>query len=1053
MKRREFLNLTVPATGAVLVSPGFINYQMQKEINEQFSDTPSIDKYDVIINGAGLSGYFAALEAARQGRSVLLVEKRTTPGYEITAKQKLWIGTEGFDLMDSHLKRLLFPEGEKDEIINTGGSGINGSQFGDELSLFAGSIKKGMLRNLLQEQVHVLLMTDVCGILSDGESVNGVLLACKHGLYTVNCNSFVDCSDNVVFSRNLTGTPYYIEKAGFVMEVLGSNSPQKKEVNVPEGFGLCDQKIQIHRGKHLADQVFVEYDFPVDSQNIEEIEHQSRIIAAKISKNFAGVDHSLIKAKVENFALESTIVLKDKSLPDNLLKGYFLLTNDPSNLTCGKLVKIEKDARKFVSDMGIPKVNSTPKELLVAGNKIPIDQLKFSDPNEPGLSIPLKKCDFRWKKWTNNRQKCQVVVAGGGTSGAMAAMGSVEKSANTIVVDYFNDLGGTKTMGGVMGYYHGYKENVFFKKQDQMATQVAYDHSMNSNVGRRFFHLQEVLKDGGRFLPGAIMCGTLVNQKKVEGILICRNGKLELIEANITIDATGDGDLAAFAGASFNHGDSRTGMTQDYSQWDQKGGAKEFPSATGRDYDIIDNTKISELQRGLFLSHYYAHFYDFYPMLTVRESRRIEGLYTPDLIDSSEGTHFKDMMSLASSDFDPHAIGSSEYSKCGFLLPHSNVVVVEIPYRSIVPKGLDGMLISGRGISQTHNALQFTRMSADLAVLGYLTGQVAADQVWNKIEPKDYDISRIQKEWQTLGYLTEEFMSKQPGNLNNEDSEVNRRVNLLSQGQPEYLYECVKLPRSKAVPILKAYFRKPDANKLLLAKALAWFGEQEGNDLIIGELEKMYVQELEEGYPNGYVDTYDDIRGREKNMLIGLFWRINQNIGLLAMAKNTQCKFLIKRILENTESGGGLVERENQYFNGRIDLKIIPYFNRIMGLCFYVERVPDPIFVSGFRNLLKDKNIGGFVTDKYHDTRWRVYGGGLELNIGAALSRCGAKEGYGLLLSYLDDIHYNFKNFARQELSALTNKDYSFDTSAWKKYLAKMNYPRPVVKLEKEVEV
>ncbi len=76
-----------------------------------------------------------------------------------------------------------------------------------------------------------------------------------------------------------------------------------------------------------------------------------------------------------------------------------------------------------------------------------------------------------------------------------------------------------------------------------------------------------------------------------------------------------------------------------------------------------------------------------------------------------------------------------------------NDITVEIPYRSIVPQKLDGLLISGRGFGQSRNALQFTRMTADLLVLGYITGQIAADIAWKKIRPRDYQVTAIQKEW------------------------------------------------------------------------------------------------------------------------------------------------------------------------------------------------------------------------------------------------------------------------------------------------------------------
>src|SRR5690606_31079014 len=135
----------------------------------------------------------------------------------------------------------------------------------------------------------------------------------------------------------------------------------------------------------------------------------------------------------------------------------------------------------------------------------------------------------------------------------------------------------------------------------------------------------------------------------------------------------------------------------------------------------------------------------------------------------------------------------------------------------------------------------------------------------------------------------------------------------------------------KAVPVLLDYYNKvsgnagspPEGGKLLLAKALAWFGNSTGSSLIESELKELFAQELEEGYPGGYVDDYDFIRGREKNVLEGLFWRINQNIGLLAMSGDPAPNPTIDHIIRNTVSGGGMVERSSDYFNHRIDLKII----------------------------------------------------------------------------------------------------------------------------------
>ncbi|MBS3772339.1 MAG: FAD-dependent oxidoreductase, partial [Bacteroidales bacterium] len=138
MNRRDFLKLGFPATGAILLTPGyFYPKAVKEEIDRQFSGKPSIEEYDIVINGAGLSGYFAAIHAAKQGKNVLVVDKRTSPGYEITAKRKLWLNKKGIDQFDSELTQLFFPKDEKQEIHNKSGSGPNGSLFDDELLLFA----------------------------------------------------------------------------------------------------------------------------------------------------------------------------------------------------------------------------------------------------------------------------------------------------------------------------------------------------------------------------------------------------------------------------------------------------------------------------------------------------------------------------------------------------------------------------------------------------------------------------------------------------------------------------------------------------------------------------------------------------------------------------------------------------------------------------------------------------------------------------------------------------------------------------------------------------
>jgi ribulose 1,5-bisphosphate synthetase/thiazole synthase len=1054
MKRRQFLNLSIPTFGVALMGGTMLSNESFAEIGRQFSSTKDFGAYDLIINGAGLAGYFAAIEAAKQGKKVLIVEKRSSPGYDIWAKGRLWINKEGTDQWSQELRDLFLPIGELAEIENNLGQGDGRSLFGDDLLLFNGSVRKSLVRGLLQKKVDVLLMTDVCGILTSDNRVSGVMVATKQGTFKIDCNQFIDASDQLMFSRALAGEQIKFKHAGFVLEIANATNPVKKSVSVSPEYGIRNNSLQFHLGKRSKDQLYIYYEFDVNSADIDAMEHKARKLAAVLGKDLRGLDSSLSKASITEFAYETSFVLENEKVPRISQKGYYTLSGGSGKLSGKEVMAIQKAANNLIASIKYSKTAAKPKMLVLAGGQIPISRVNIAEESEPGLLIPIRRLSLNWTKEIKRVQQCQVLVAGGGTAGALAAQGAVQKGADTIVLDYFNDLGGTKTMGGVMGYYHGFVKNKFFKLQNAEAERVAMAANMSKKMGRKLYHLQVIVDKGGKFVTGALLCGATSNQDKVEGALVCRNGVLELLTAHVTIDATGDGDLAAFAGAEFQIGNQRLGETQNYSQWDIPGKGK-LPSSTNRDYDIIDNTRISELQRGLFISHYEAHHYNFHPFLTVRESRRIVGTHVLDLIDCVENRHFDDVLSLASSDFDPHNIAPSEFSKCGFLLPHSNDITVEIPYRTLVPKRLDGLLLAGRGFSQTQNALQFTRMTADLLVLGYFTGQIAADIAWKKIQPRQYNVAELQKEWLKLGYLTEDILKRPVGDLRDNKQEIERRVNQLALGAPEYLYECSRISKSKIVPLLKEKFQTVDTKdgKLLLAKALAWFGEDDGVALIVKELEEMFDEETEKGYPQGYVDDYDFIRGREKNMLVGLFWRINQNIALLAMSGSGQGVDVVRSILENTQSGGGMVNRTNDYYNNRIDLKIVPFHNRILGLCFYAERIPDPKLISGFEKILKDERIGNYKTVKYENVRWRVYGGTLEMNIAGALARCGGKTGYQLLHSYLDDIHSDFREFASRELAQLTRKDYGLSTDKWAQHIAGMKFPQGVTPLVKEVQI
>ena len=125
----------------------------------------------------------------------------------------------------------------------------------------------------------------------------------------------------------------------------------------------------------------------------------------------------------------------------------------------------------------------------------------------------------------------------------------------------------------------------------------------------------------------------------------------------------------------------------------------------------------------------------------------------------------------------------------------------------------------------------------------------------------------------------------------------------------------------------------------------------------------------------------------------------------------------------------------NKNTHGRIDLQLLPYYNRIVNLCFYIERNPDNQFICGLEKLLDDMNIRGHKTKDYDKTRWKLYNANLELLLASSAARCGSKVGLDVLVDYLDDIHSDFRKFAHKELKQISEKDYGYDMQKWMTYI------------------
>lgn len=126
----------------------------------------------------------------------------------------------------------------------------------------------------------------------------------------------------------------------------------------------------------------------------------------------------------------------------------------------------------------------------------------------------------------------------------------------------------------------------------------------------------------------------------------------------------------------------------------------------------------------------------------VRESRRVVGLYEVNENDIVDGSIFEDTVALGSWPIDIHDPEGK------------NLVIKEmkfgdyygIPYRSLIPKGINNLLVTGKAISCTHEALASIRVSPICMALGHAAGIASKIAIADEVSYKEIDINKLKFE-------------------------------------------------------------------------------------------------------------------------------------------------------------------------------------------------------------------------------------------------------------------------------------------------------------------
>jgi hypothetical protein len=422
----------------------------------------------------------------------------------------------------------------------------------------------------------------------------------------------------------------------------------------------------------------------------------------------------------------------------------------------------------------------------------------------------------------------EVAVLGGGPAGIAAAVAAARAGRRTLLIERYGFLGGMGTAAGVTNFcglhanVHGEMHRlvrgiasdllaridrlgglnaphlilgkILAQAYDTAAYKIAADDLLSACKVDILFH--------------ALGAGVVMHdERRINALLVETKAGRQAVSARIFIDCSGDGDLAAWAGAPFEVGDNEGGMLNPSMMFRLNGidperagdawrtipalmekaeaaGTHKFPrkSAIVRpqrsgiewrvnftqlkrdDGRAINGLEPDDLTRGEIDGRRQAvaafeflrtvpgfeksYIVDLPPQLGIRETRRVIGGYMLSGEDVLGCASFEDSVGVNGWPMEVHVAGDVIFKFPP--IPESRGFN-ELPYRMLLPQGVDNLLVAGRCASMTHDGQSAARVSGACFAMGEATGSAAGLALSGNTIPRDIAVEKLQQALQQQG--------------------------------------------------------------------------------------------------------------------------------------------------------------------------------------------------------------------------------------------------------------------------------------------------------------
>ena len=365
-----------------------------------------------------------------------------------------------------------------------------------------------------------------------------------------------------------------------------------------------------------------------------------------------------------------------------------------------------------------------------------------------------------------------VLVVGGGSAGIAAAIAARRAGAKVTIVERYGHFGGLWTGGLVLlilGHIvegpkqvcQGIGEEMMRRLEKMDGAIINRKPGSNPTVDAeavKYLMVEMVEEAEVEVFLHCWGVDAVMEDNSLRGVVFESKSGRQAILAKVIVDATGDGDIFAAAGARFEHRSHNVGLVSRIGNLDRvdktKTSESEKPKRLGSGTPVqgvnwvnltgpeVDGLDLATLTR-MEMNHRkyiwnkmqkvrqapgYENVYlvETAPQLGVRITRILNGLKTVTVNDIKDSTRHPDVV----------GVGGASNAEHGQW---------QIPYGALVPDTVDNVLAAGRCISCDLRMADLVRLIPNCFVTGQAAGVAAAVAVRQRCTPRDADVNEIQK--------------------------------------------------------------------------------------------------------------------------------------------------------------------------------------------------------------------------------------------------------------------------------------------------------------------